>query len=243
MAEDGSFFPVAHERVLSCTERQEELAASNGSSQTVGTAEPAFVFHQANAYEEGQQVVVDCVRYPEMPDFKQVTSCHGCQCRLACLQDPGSCMGPEQMHLGLHKVFQCDDVKLQVSVCVCFRGSVISVICLQASSSGRSFVDCVDPDKQPISQLWRYAVDTKTGHVKERMLSARAMEFPAINPAYTGSTASTTLTHTMWQTLLLQARCSYCTVQAFVCAVSSITVTANYKADLFTQYGTCIVKG
>ena len=104
-------------------------------------------------------------------------------------------MGPEQLHLELHKVFRCNDVKLQVSV-IGFRGCIISIMCLQASS-GRGFVECVDPDKQPISQLWRFAVDTKTGHVEERMLSARAMEFPAINPAYTGSTASTVLTHTM----------------------------------------------
>ena len=77
MAEADSCFPVfANERLLSGTEHQEDLAASDDSPQTVGTAEPAFVFHQANAYEEGQQVVVDCVRYPEMPDFKQVISCN-----------------------------------------------------------------------------------------------------------------------------------------------------------------------
>ena len=85
VAENGCFFPVAHDCLLSCTEHQEELAASNNSLQTVGTAAPAFVFHQANAYEEGQQVVVDCVRYPDMPDFKQVNSCNCCRCRRTCL--------------------------------------------------------------------------------------------------------------------------------------------------------------
>ena len=141
-------------------------------------------------------MVVDCVRYPEMPDFKQVTPCNCCQCRRTCLQDHGNCMGPEQRILSSTSCFNAVTPSCR-SQSVCFRGCFISFVYLQASSSGRSFVECVDPDKQPISQLWRYAVDTKTGHVKERMLSARAMEFPAINPAYTGSTASTTLTHTM----------------------------------------------
>lgn len=35
-------------------------------------APPAFVFHSANAYEDGSRVVVDCVCYQRMPDFEQV---------------------------------------------------------------------------------------------------------------------------------------------------------------------------
>ena len=35
-------------------------------------APPAFVFHSANAYEDGGQLVADCVCYPRMPDFEQV---------------------------------------------------------------------------------------------------------------------------------------------------------------------------
>ena len=35
-------------------------------------APPAFVFHSANAYEEGGRLIADCVCYPRMPDFAQV---------------------------------------------------------------------------------------------------------------------------------------------------------------------------
>ena len=44
----------------------------------------------------------------------------------------------------------------------------------------------VDPEKQPISQLYRYQVDSVTGRVTSKLLTPRAMEFPAINPDFTG---------------------------------------------------------
>lgn len=56
----------------------------------------------------------------------------------------------------------------------------------QAGSSGKTFVEVVDPDVQPISQLWRYEVDAETGSTNAHMLASRAMEFPAINPDYIG---------------------------------------------------------
>ena len=39
-------------------------------------AEPGFVFHHANAYVEDGHIIVDCVRYPRLPDFKGCRS-HG----------------------------------------------------------------------------------------------------------------------------------------------------------------------
>lgn len=53
------------------------LSAKDGDccgQQTVHSQEAAFVFHQANSYEseDGRTVVVDCIRYPSMPDFEQV---------------------------------------------------------------------------------------------------------------------------------------------------------------------------
>ena len=54
-----------------CSTTQE---ASSCAQQTITGQEAAFVFHQANAYEseDGQSVIVDCIRYPSMPDFEQV---------------------------------------------------------------------------------------------------------------------------------------------------------------------------
>ena len=48
--------------------------ASSCGQQTVPGQEAAFVFHQANAYEseDGRSMIVDCIRYPSMPDFEQV---------------------------------------------------------------------------------------------------------------------------------------------------------------------------
>lgn len=56
----------------------------------------------------------------------------------------------------------------------------------QASGSGRTFEEVVDPDHQPISQLWRYKVDSANGETTSWPLSHRAMEFPAVNPEYIG---------------------------------------------------------
>ena len=39
-------------------------------------APPAFVFHSANAYEDGGRLIADCVCYPRMPDFEQVWRRH-----------------------------------------------------------------------------------------------------------------------------------------------------------------------
>ena len=58
--------PKLHEREdVSCCLAQHMLTASAG-----------FVFHHANAYEasqDGSTITIDCVRYPWMPDFKQVS--------------------------------------------------------------------------------------------------------------------------------------------------------------------------
>lgn len=58
---------------ISCSSTLEVSTAGSAHSCHV---DPAFVFHQANAFEldDGQTVVVDCIRYPTMPDFQQVKS-------------------------------------------------------------------------------------------------------------------------------------------------------------------------
>eukprot|EP00891_Asterochloris_glomerata_P008177 jgi/Astpho2/8177/Aster-03105 len=89
-------------------------------------AEPGFVFHHANAYVEDGHIIVDCVRYPRLPDFK------GCR------------------------------------------------------SHGHTFVQTVEPDAQPISQLWRYILHPGSGVVEDRQLFLRALEYPSVNQDYTG---------------------------------------------------------
>ena len=48
--------------------------ASTCGQPPIPSQEAAFVFHQANSYEseDGRSVIVDCIRYPSMPDFEQV---------------------------------------------------------------------------------------------------------------------------------------------------------------------------
>ena len=44
----------------------------------------------------------------------------------------------------------------------------------------------VEPDAQPISQLWRYTLHPGSGLVEDRQLFPRALEYPSVNPDYTG---------------------------------------------------------
>ena len=47
-------------------------------------------------------------------------------------------------------------------------------------------VQTVEPDAQPISQLWRYILHPGSGLVEDRQLFPRALEYPSVNPDYTG---------------------------------------------------------
>lgn len=44
----------------------------------------------------------------------------------------------------------------------------------------------VEPDAQPISQLWRYILHPGSGVVEDRQLFLRALEYPSVNQDYTG---------------------------------------------------------
>lgn len=44
----------------------------------------------------------------------------------------------------------------------------------------------VDPDLQPISQLWRHTLDPVGGTMQAEQVSARAMEYPVINSDLSG---------------------------------------------------------
>ena len=68
-----------------------------GATATRMEAPPAFVFHSANAYEDGSRVVVDCVCYQRMPDFEQV--------RTVCAAVLPKC------EVGLHRICAASAVK------------------------------------------------------------------------------------------------------------------------------------
>ena len=46
----------------------------------------------------------------------------------------------------------------------------------------------VEPELQPISQLWRHVLDPHTGSMQAHMISRRAMEYPTVNPHLSGMT-------------------------------------------------------
>lgn len=48
------------------------------------------------------------------------------------------------------------------------------------------FFQDVDPDLQPISQLWRHVLDPCSSTMHAHKVSARAMEYPAVNSDFSG---------------------------------------------------------
>ncbi len=48
----------------------------------------------------------------------------------------------------------------------------------------------VDPDLQPISQLWRHTLNPRTSKMHAERVSARAMEYPSVNPGFSGALSS-----------------------------------------------------
>ena len=138
-------------------------------------APPAFVFHSANAYEEGGRLIADCVCYPRMPDFEQVW------------QD---CAPPNAVKQMLQIVINGyhDTAELQQKtsgLALMSRG-----VAMQACGAERSFCRHVEPHRQPLSELWRYDIDLAGRRMAgRRRLCDHVLEFPAVSPLCQGKHA------------------------------------------------------